>query len=442
MLRIGFLVRAVVLTATVLVSESLVAQDKVRSVEEFLFDLPDVRFKAIAPPSHFQKAWALQIRQPLDHAHPDAGSFWQRVYVSLLDVTSPTVLVTEGYGRGNNYASELAQEVGANQVVVEHRYYGESMPDSLDYRYLNIRQATADLHRIRTLLGAYFQSPWLASGISKGGQTTIYYRYFYPDDVVASVPYVAPINLSLEDDRIYSFLNTVGSRKCRSRIEDIQLRILTDYDASLLRLKWHAKGEGLRFDYLTLEEAFEYAVLEYPFSFWQWGADCADIPDANADLEEVLDHFLTVSGMGFFSDEGMEGYASHYYQCAAEFGYYGYETHSFKELLRALPTSHNPSAIFTPNHMDVVYDGGALADSVYHWVEEKGDGFIYINGALDTWSATAMPANPSRDALYFFLEGESHGSARMRNMVDAQRDAVKNSLERWLGSSVTGALAD
>lgn len=32
--------RAVVLTATVLVSESLVAQDKVRSVEEFLFAMP------------------------------------------------------------------------------------------------------------------------------------------------------------------------------------------------------------------------------------------------------------------------------------------------------------------------------------------------------------------------------------------------------------------
>ncbi len=442
MIGIRRVVHIATVVGTVLFLEPVFAQNDVKTVEEFLFDLPDVRFESIAPPAPFQAAWALQIRQPLDHANPEAGSFWQRVYVSQWDVTQPTVLVTEGYSRGANYASELARQIGANQVVVEHRFYGESMPDSLDYRYLNIRQAVADLHRIRTLLGMYFDAPWVASGISKGGQTTIYYRYFYPDDVAASVPYVAPINLALEDDRIYEFLNTAGSRACRKRIEAIQSRILTEYDASLLRLKWHAKGEGLRFEYLTLEEAFEYAVLEYPFSFWQWGSDCGDIPNPNADLEEVLDHFLTVSGLGFFSDDGMESYASHYYQCAAEFGYYGYETEAFAGLLRALPMTPNPSAIFTPNQMEVEYDGGALADSVYHWVEAEGDEFIHINGALDTWSATAMPENQDRDALYFFLQDQSHGTARIRNMSEGQREAVRESLERWLGVPIQGLLAD
>ena len=81
------------------------------------------------------------------------------------------------------------------------------------------------------------------------------------------MPYVAPVNLALEDERIYAFLNSVGSRKCRKNIEAIQRRILTDYDESLLRLRWHAKGQELRFNYLTVEEAFEYAVLEYPFRF-------------------------------------------------------------------------------------------------------------------------------------------------------------------------------
>jgi hypothetical protein len=217
---------------------------------------------------------------------------------------------------------------------------------------------------------------------------------------------------------------------------------LTDYDESLLRLRWHAKGQALRFNYLSVEEAFEYAVLEYPFSFWQWGANCDDIPDANGPLDEVLDHFLDVSGLSFFSDDGMESYASHYYQCAVEYGYYGYETEAFEGLLQALPMSPHPSAIFTPERMEVPYDGGVLAQNVYDWVQANGDAFIYINGALDTWSATAMPPNDARDALYYFLEDQSHGTARIRNMTDEQQDEVKSNLERWLGAPVTGSLAD
>ena len=114
-------------------------------------------------------------------------------------------------------------------------------------------------------------------------------------------------------------------------IEAIQRRILTDYDESLLRLRWHAKGQELRFNYLSVEEAFEYAVLEYPFSFWQWGADCDAIPDADGPLDEVLDHFLDVSGLSFFSDDGMEDYASHYYQCAVGMGI----THMKRKPLKA-----------------------------------------------------------------------------------------------------------
>lgn len=409
---------------------------------DFLFDLPDVRFEAVEAPWGFGEAWELRIKQPLDHANPEVGSFYQRVYVTEFIPSGPTVLVTEGYDRSRNYPSELASAIGANQVIVEHRFYGASLPDSLDYAYLNIEQAAQDLHRIRTVLGAYFTGPWVASGISKGGQTTIFYRYFFPEDVAVSVPYVAPVNLALEDQRIYEFLDEVGSRRCRRDIEAIQRRILTEYDASLVRLKWHAKGQGLRFNYLTVEEAFEYAVLEYPFSFWQWGADCGDIPEADAPLEDILDHFLEVSGLAFFSDDGMEDYASHYYQCAVEYGYYGYETEPFEGLLRALPMAPHPSAIFTPNHMEVPYDGGALARKVYDWVEANGDAFIYINGALDTWSATAMPPNPERDALYYFLEGQSHGTARIRNMNDEQRTEVKEALERWLGTPVVGSLAE
>ena len=87
------------------------------------------------------------------------------------------------------------------------------------------------------------------------------------------------------------------------------------------------------FTYLNLGEAFEYTVLEYPFSFWQYGRDCALIPSENASIEDMTAYLLGVSDITFFSDQMMKDYASHYYQSATEMGYYGYETKDFEGLL-------------------------------------------------------------------------------------------------------------
>ena len=77
------------------------------------------------------------------------------------------------------------------------------------WQYLTIKQAAADHHAIIQTLKAklYPRSKWVTTGISKGGQTTIFHRYFYPEDADVSVPYVAPLNLKEVDPRIERFLN-------------------------------------------------------------------------------------------------------------------------------------------------------------------------------------------------------------------------------------------
>ncbi len=425
---------------------SAFAQLDVTELEGYLFDLPGVRFEVLPTLDGFEACYALEITQPVDHENPNNGeTFRQRVYLAQVDPSRPTVMVTEGYSRGFQYPAELTTAIGANQLIVEHRYYGESLPENVDYGFLGIEQAAADLNRIRTLFEDWFTGPWLASGISKGGQTTIFYRYLFPDDVAVSVPYVAPVNLSLEDERIYDFLRSHGDDACRAGIEAVQRRLLEEREASLLRLKWYAKGEGSEFgEYLTFEEAFEYAVLEYPFSFWQWGASCEDLPDAGAPFDEVMDHFLEVSGMDFFSDESMDDFASHYYQCAREFGYYGYEKAPFGDLIVALAGSENPSAIFAPEDEPVRYDGGVLAQQVWNWAAESADQFVVINGADDTWSATGLTAEhlADRDALVYLMEGQHHGSARIKNLSDREKKQLVKALERWLGVPVTGWLVE
>lgn len=401
------------------------------ALEQQLFDLEGVAFKAIETPEGYTDAFELQIKQPIDHQDPSRGYFYQRAYLSHRDFDRPTVICTEGYSRPRNRVYELTDLIEGNQIDVEHRFFGTSMPDSLDYAYLTLEQATADLHRINQLFRTIYAGKWVSTGISKGGQTTIFYRYFYPEDVDVSVPYVAPLNLDLEDRRIYTFLDTVGTAECRAKILGVQQRILQDREESIHALRWFAKGAKLEFSYLDFEQAVEYAVLEYPFSFWQWGGDCDAIPTDTADLETTLDHFLEISGLDFFADGAMTAYASHYYQAGSQMGYYSYETEDLPGLIKALPTQPHPSAIFMPEKIEMTFDG-KLVEAVAEWLPVNGDRFIYINGDADTWSATAVRPTEGIDAHWFFLAGKDHGQARIKNMTEEEQQQLEEALEGWL----------
>ncbi|MEZ4963002.1 MAG: S28 family serine protease [Saprospiraceae bacterium] len=406
-----------------------------QNLDDRLFLLPDVIFEKIDTPDGFEAAYELKVKQPLDHKNPSKGFFFQRVFLTHKGFDRPTVICTEGYQRPKNRLYELTEMLEANQLDVEHRYFGESMPDSLDYQYLNLEQVAADLHHINQIFRQLYTGKWISTGISKGGQTTIYYRYFYPDDVDVSVPYVAPLNLALEEKRIYNFLDTVGSDECRARIKAVQTRLLKNRDESLEKLKWFAKGAGLKFSYLNFEQAFEYAVLEYSFSFWQWGHDCSKIPGNDVPLDSTISHFLEVSGLDFFADESMENYATHYYQAGDEMGYYGYNTRDFKGLLKALPEKPNPSAIFMPGKVPMRFDG-KLPKKVSEWVDAKGNNFIYINGDSDTWSSTAVRPSGKTNSVWFFLPHTDHGKARIKNMSEADRQKLKATLEKWLNLEI------
>ncbi len=401
-------------------------------VEYQLFELPDVIFEALeAEGEDARQTYQLYIRQPLDHHHPSKGHFYQKAYLSHRNIQRPVVIVTEGYNCRRNRISEVASLLDANQIQVEHRFFGESLPDSIDYQYLKLEQATADLHHIRQLFAKIYTGKWISTGISKGGATTIFYRYFFPNDVAVSIPYVAPINRAFEEPRIYDFLDTIGTAGCRQRIESLQRRLLQKREEVLPLLAFYSKGAKHKYTYLSLEEAFEFTILEYPFSFWQYGHSCDAIPSVSSSLYEAVEYIIDVSDIGFFSDQSMERYASHYYQSAKEMGYYGYETGNFDGLLKALPMQPHPHAAFVPGKVPVSYDG-ALLEKINAWLPKHANQFIYINGALDTWSASAVPPSEEVDALWFFMAGKHHGNARIRNMTEREFSQLVAALEKWL----------
>ena len=400
------------------------------TLEMALFEMPDVIFTKIETPNGYESAYQLKIKQPLDHKDESKGYFYQRVYLSHKGFDHATAIITNGYGRPSNNITEVAELIDANQINVEHRYFLESSPDSLNYDYLNFEQVTADLHKINTLFKTIYHGKWISTGISKGGTTTIFYRYFYPDDVDVSIPYVAPVNLGVADERIYTFLDNVGTESCREDIYEYQVRMLKKASEIKPYLKWYTKGKGIKFNYLTFDQAYEYAILEYPFGFWQYGQDCSAIPSKSDDLNTHIQYLLDVVGLDFFGDADMEAYASHYYQSGTEMGYYAYETDEFKGLLKHLDYSPYPSAVFMPDKMKKPFNA-ELTTKVYEWTKTAKN-MIYINGAIDTWSATAAPPSEETNSLYYFLKGKHHANARIKNMNKEEKTLLMEKLNEWL----------
>jgi len=371
--------------------------------------------------------FTITFEQPLDHDNPTGASFTQRVYLTHLGFNEPMVMVTEGYAAPQNRRLELSELLSANQLIVEHRYFGESNPQTKDWQYLTTRQAAADHHRIIESFKALYGEKWLTTGISKGGQAAIYHRYYYPDDVDITVPYVAPLNFGVEDPRLTKFLNSVGSASCRKKIFEYQRHLLERREALLPLMKWYCLGKGQKFT-IGYEAAFEYAVLEYSFSFWQWGKDCRDIPLATASDDEMLKHLIDIAGFDLYSDSGVAYYHPFFYQAMTELGYYGFDTTGLRHLLKAEPQPTN--TIFAP--IGNLPFNAKLNQDVRKWIRKSGDRILYIYGELDAWSGASVNPSSKTDALKITMKNRAHHDARINNMTLADKQKTMETLKRWL----------
>jgi hypothetical protein len=293
-----------------------------------------------------------------------------------------------------------------------------------------VEQSAADLHAIVTLLKGIYRGKWVSTGVSKGGQTTCLYRYFYPEDVVASIPYVAPINIAQEDPRPTEFLRHVGPDSVRQAIRAFQELALREEENILPALEEFAKEKKYVFS-LGAQLMYEFAVLEYPFAFWQYHgiARAASIPREGASPREIVDHMNAIVTLSMYADEGVNYFAPFQYQAYTEMGYYTYDITDLKPLLRVLRDPSN--IILAPKGMTMRYDC-AVFQKINRWLRYEGKNFIYIYGENDPWTASAIQLTGVTNSRRMIVAGGNHGS-RIRDLSPEQQRAVLTSLEEWTG---------
>jgi hypothetical protein len=395
--------------------------------------LPDVvEVTVIKADSMFKEAYELRVRQPLDHHTPQGKTFLQSVYLAHVDFGRPVMFETEGYAaRGGGRPRELTTILKSNQIVVEHRFFGKSVPDSMEWRYLTTRQAAEDHHHIVMLLKRLYKGKWISSGTSKGGETTLFYRYYFPEDVDVCVPYVAPVNLSQEDPRIQHFMRNVGTPEQRQRIKEFQTALLKREKEILPWVDTLAEKRKYTFS-LGKTMAYEYSVLEYPCALWQYGTPPDSIPSPASPPEVMLAHLDKVSTLFYYADQGIKAFEPFQYQAYTEIGYYGYDITDFKELLTAITNPTN--IVLAPRNTDLTFNPSVMYN-VYTWLRDHGSNIIYIYGENDLWSATAMELAGKTNAIKVVQPGGSH-RVRIRTLTPDQQKLVYGTLENWLGMKI------
>ncbi len=271
------------------------------------------------------RAFALELDQPVDHTSPAGARFRQRLFLLHRDASAPMVVYSSGYHLDDRNLHEPATLLAANQLSVEHRFFGASTPgtsgSAADWSKDTIAQSAADYHRIIQALRPIYRGRWLTTGISKGGMTSIYHRRFYPEDVDGTVAYVAPQSFAIADPRYVAFVDKVGAEPCRKQLAALQRLALARRAALLSELEGLERA-GQSFAILGREKALEHVVIDLPFTFWQYtgASGCASIPDEKADDSEIFGFLRSAGFLEWYEDKEIKDYQGYHYQSSTQLG--------------------------------------------------------------------------------------------------------------------------
>ena len=379
--------------------------------------------------------YALEVTQPLDHDAADGDSFSQKMRLYIKDIDNPLVLHTAGYMLSGEAQARLLEPTslfGANQLDVEHRYFGESAPDEMEWDYLNIRQASADLHRIITLLKPLLGGKWLSSGHSKGGMTAVFHRRFYPEDVDGTLAYVAPLFNAVWDERFAEYSQQVVSSECLTDFKNFQLAALDKLDElTVMFEQWASDANVTIADYgYTPKQRMEAEIV---FS-WIYVAThvpdmgCGQLPPTDATAQTYFD---ILKGISQFSDQTAEALTEmlpYHMQAATELGNYSVPLTHLQERLSFDVTDFSmlildqPMPLFKP---EIMMD-------IQEWAQTEARRIIFVYGEQDYTTAATFPVvtDPSRELQRHIAAGLH--SIQIESLPEDEKALVMTTLESWL----------
>jgi pimeloyl-ACP methyl ester carboxylesterase len=404
----------------IFLSASLDAQ----SISEKLSAIPGLTFNKLGN-RNFSEYYEVFIEQLIDHDAVTSKKFRQRLILGFRSFDSLTVMDTDGYAI--NYAMaadhkhELAGLLNANLIHIEHRFFGNSIPDSIDYTYLTTAQAAADIHYIRTIFSDIFRNKWISTGISKGGQAALAHKIKYPSDVAFTLLYGTAVKKALIENKINEKLDELAGTECGKKLSLFQNNLLKNKAAVLSQLDLFILKNGILLGTPDKETALDYMILELPFSFWQSGADCKNIPLSSDKADMMFNYLSSVISPSFYSLKTLKRLQPSFYMSYHELGYYEYETKKFKKYLKQNNYSNRN---FAPSNMKIKFDPTYL-NSLNDFLKTPAAAkILFVYGENDPWAAMQETGRAGK----IVVRNGSHKS-RIKEMSEEQKALVNKAME-------------
>ncbi len=417
------------------VSLSLLQPILCQDLRDKILKLPDIiSVEKMENNPFFEEAYVIMIKQPLDHQNPGMGYFPQRIILSHLDNTEPVVFITEGYNADNavgpKYLNELCPILYANQLFVEHRFFGKSVPDTMKWKYLTVENAAADHHHIAEIFKQIYPGKWISTGISKGGQASLYYRLLFPDDVTETIAYVAPLNYSVEENRHDRFIrHKTGTAGERKSVMNFQREVLKRKAEILPLFENYCNGKKYVFN-ATISEIYDYCVLEYSFSFWQWGRSVKEIPPFGSSKDDLLAYFVKAVSPDYFDRISGKVVVPFFVQAHRELGYYAYNTKPFEDLMQLRSTKGYLARLFVPEDAVFPYDAD-LSVQLQKFLKHKAKNILLLYGENDPWTASAAKPGRNKNVVKILMKDGCH-LTRINGLSRKQQELAIGKMKAWM----------
>ncbi|KAJ6630993.1 serine carboxypeptidase S28-domain-containing protein [Mycena sp. CBHHK59/15] len=238
---------------------------------------------AAAPVAHF-------FDQILDHSNPSLGTFPQRYWFyegyykqgGPLCCSMHASLYT-GYLGNGTITGAIAYAVGGATIVMEHRYWGASIPfanySTANMKYFTIENAVADFAYFAQNVELPFAAgaktmappttPWIVAGGSYPGALAAYVKHTYPNLFFAAYATSAPVQGILTPACSYGYFIPVENGAPHNCSTDMKA-VITHWDSVM--------SHGTKQEQLELKSVFGFqnvthsvdAASALQIAPWSW----------------------------------------------------------------------------------------------------------------------------------------------------------------------------
>lgn len=387
--------------------------------------------------------------------------------------------------------SEVCNRYNGNIILLEHRYFSASVPQSPWTTIGNCRasEAAADFHAIIQAMKRVFTGKFVISGISKGGITTTMQHAFYPDDADFYVPYSAPFCDGQSDSRMqqYWMSDKTWTPELHASMLHLQHEIFNrpsvyayfkkQYDSSadsdyvrckflyitsifdigshtgrtrqsiadifsqnqhmIDSLGYHDYSDDMLFYLMTTSN-----TIALDDAYLKWRKDyLAGTQKVNKRLEKRL---LRPDVFGITEDDwNQDSEISYFYQAGVELGYFDVPDFSyfFDKKVDADSAAvewkkyHNVYYLENSMFRQVSYDG-TLRENVLRQTKNATKPIFFIYGGDDTWTGAAMDDDciNGSNVRKYIIEAQNHHSASITNADATTRDEIYSYMDKVLGT--------